>query len=360
MKKPFRPCFLPIEIPTDDLIGTMKLETEARVKIERYNSVLERSPIRDEIFLMFSLDESLQSTRIEGTQTTFDEVLSSEITGDTKVDVVEVLNYMEALHQGEKLLNNLPISTRMLLALHKTILSNSRGENRNPGEYRKIQNFIGISSKIEDAVYIPPEANLLSDYISNLENYINNDEMDDKLGYLVKAAIIHAQFESVHPFLDGNGRMGRILIVLYLLSKKIINKPTFFISQELEKNKYKYYALLNNLRNDNPRWKEWITFFLQASIDQAEYYIIKLEKIEDLYSEMLKIAEKNNVRTDLIKYIFKAPVFDISTVQQKLGISYNTVRNNVNKLIEVGKIYQDDRKRNKTYRFYDLLDIMRR
>jgi len=343
----------------EELIDIMKLETEARVKIERYNSVLERSPIRDEIFLMFSLDESLQSTRIEGTQTTFDEVISAEVTGDKKVDVIEVLNYMEALHQGEKLLNSLPISTRVLLAMHKIILSNSRGESRNPGEYRKIQNFIGATTKIEDAVYIPPEANLIPDYITNLENYINNDDMDDNHGYLVKAAIIHAQFETIHPFLDGNGRMGRILIVLYLLSKGIISKPTFFISQELEKNKFKYYSLLNNLRSDNPKWVEWIKFFMHASIKQAEFYISKLERIENLYSEMLKIAEENNIRTDLVRYIFKAPVFDIKTVQGELGISYNAVKNNVSKLIEVGKIYPDDKRRNKTYRFYDLLDIMR-
>ncbi len=360
MKKPFCPKYLPVTLPTEELIELMKLETEARVKIERYNSILERSPIRDEIFLMFSLDESLQSTRIEGTQTTFDEVLASEITGDKKVDVIEVENYMDALNQGERLLKDLPISTRVLLALHRIILSNARGENRNPGEYRKIQNFIGATSRIEEAVYIPPEAHLISEYISNLEKYINDDEMDNNSGYLVKAAIIHAQFETIHPFLDGNGRMGRILIVLYLLSKGIISKPTFFISQELEKNKFKYYALLNNLRNDNPKWNEWIKFFLNASINQADYYVYKLESIELLYSEMLEVAKNNNVRTDLVKYIFQAPVFDIKSVQNVLGISYNAVRNNVNKLIESGKIYPDDKKRNKAYRFYDLLDIMRR
>ena len=359
MKKPFHPKYLPITLPTDSLIEIMKIETEARVKIERYNSILERSPIKEEIFLMFSLDESLQSTRIEGTQATFDEVISSEITGDKRVDIIEVRNYMEALEQGVQLLDVLPISTRLLLSLHKIILENARGENRNPGEYRKIQNFIGPTSKIEDASYIPPEANLLPDYITNLEKYINNDSMDDKLGYLVKAAIIHAQFESIHPFLDGNGRMGRILIILYLLNKDVISKPTFFISQELEKNKYKYYGLLNNLRSESPRWDEWIKFFLNCSTSQAEYYVKKLKKIEALYDEMIKISEKYNIRTDLIKYVFKFPVFDIVSIQKELGISYNTGRNNVNKLIQSGKIYPDDKKRNKTYRFYDLLDIMR-
>lgn len=360
MKKPYHPSYLPIQLRLEDLLELMKLETEARVKIERYNSILERSPIRDEIFFMFSLDESLQSTRIEGTQTTFDEVLASEITNNKKVDIIEVLNYMEALEQGELLLESLPISTRVLLSLHKIILANSRGENRNPGEYRKVQNFIGPTSRIEDATYIPPEAHLLPEYISNLEKYINDDEIDKNIGYIMKAAIIHGHFETIHPFLDGNGRIGRILIVLYLLSKGVISKPTFFISQILERNKYKYYTLLNNLRNDNPKWMEWIRFFIDASIEQAEYYVNKLEKIEELYRDMLKVAEKYTIRTDIIRYIFKHPVFDITSVQRELGVSYNAVRSNVNKLVEGGKIYPDDKKRNKTYRFYDLLDIMRK
>lgn len=359
MKKPFHPEFLPIRIQTDDLIELLKYETEARVKIERYNSILERSPIKEEILLMFSLDESLQSTRIEGTQATFDEVISSEITGNKNVDVIEVENYLNALNQGVDLINYLPISTRLILQLHKTILENARGANRSPGEYRKIQNFIGPTTKIEDATYIPPESNLILDYMTNLENFINNDEIDEKLGYLIKTAIIHAQFESIHPFLDGNGRIGRILIILYLINKRVIRKPIFFISQTLERNKYKYYSLLNNLRTEHPKWVDWIKFFLKSSITQAEYYVLKLEKIESLYNEMLKIAETHHIRTDIIRFIFTTPIFNIGLAQEKLGISNNTVRNNVIKLIDSGKIYADDKKRNKTYRFYDLLDIMR-
>lgn len=360
MKKPFRPRLLPINLSAEDIIDIMKLETEARVKIERYNSILERSPIKEEIFLIFSLDESLQSTRIEGTQATFDEVISSEISGEKGNDVIEVLNYMTALGKGVELLKVLPISTRLILELHKILLKDARGESRNPGEYRKVQNFIGPTSKIEDATYIPPEANLIPEYMSNLEKYINDDNMDKNSGYLMKTAIIHAQFETIHPFLDGNGRMGRILIILYLLSKNVISKPTFFISQELEKNKFKYYALLNNLRSESPKWIEWINFFLEASISQADYYVNKLERIEALYEDLVRISNDYNVRADLVKFIFKHPVFDIKTVQYNLGISYNTARNNVEKLIKSGRIYPDDKKRNKTYRFYDLLDIMRK
>lgn len=358
MKQPFKPNQLPITISDIDKIALLRIETDARVKIQKYNSLLERSPIKDEIFVIFSIDESLQSTKIEGTQATFDQVVSSEVTGNRNTDVQEVYNYLEALLTGERLLKTLPICTKLILQLHKIILNNARGANRNPGSYRKTQNFIGPTNKIEDATYIPPEAHLLSEYMSNLEKYINEDNDNENLGYLAKAAIVHGQFETIHPFLDGNGRIGRILIILYLLDKKVIERPTFFISQELEKNKFKYYTLLNGLRNDNPKWVDWIKFFLNSSIKQADYYIDKLERIESLYKELLQLAEKDKIRMDMIKYIFRDPVFSIKKVKENLGISDNTVRNNLNKLIEAGKIYPDDKKRNTIYRFYDLLDII--
>lgn len=358
MKKPFKPDLLPINLQSEEIIEILKLEIEARVKIERYSQMLNNSVIQQEILIMFSMDESIQSTKIEGTQATFDEVMESEVTGEKKRDVQEVLNYLEALSLGSELLGRLPLSTRLFLKLHEIILRDSRGQNRSPGEYRKIQNFIGPTSKIEDASYIPPEPNEINKYVSNLEEYMN-DNLPDLLGPIARAAVIHAQFETIHPFLDGNGRLGRILIILYLLDQKLIKTPSFFISQQLEKNKYKYYSLLNNLRSSNPKWKEWILFFLNSSISQADYYIDKLQKIEALYTEMTEYAEQNNIRIELVRYIFRKPTFTAKDVQDTLGISYNTARNNISKLLESGKIYVDDRKRNKIYRFYDLMDIVR-
>lgn len=358
MKQPFRPNKLPITLTNESKIELLRLETDARVKIQKYNSLLERSPIKDELFMLFSIDESLQSTRIEGTQATFDQVMSSEATGNRNTDEQEVHNYLEALEIGERLLKTLPICTKLILQLHRVILNNARGANRNPGSYRKTQNFIGPTNRIEDASYIPPEAHLLSEYMSNLEKYINEDDDSENLGYLIKAAIIHGQFETIHPFLDGNGRIGRILMILYLLDKKVIDRPTFFISQELEKNKFKYYTLLNGLRNEYPKWVDWIRFFLISSMKQADYYIDKLVRIETLYNDLLKVSEKDKIRIDLIKFIFKYPVFTIKKAKENLFISDNAVRNNINKLISAGKIYPDDKKRNILYRFYDLMDIL--
>lgn len=199
MNKPFTPSLLPIELSMEDSIEILKLEAEARVKIERYTQMLDNSIIQKEILTMFSLEESIQSTKIEGTQATYDQVMESEMTGTKKRDVQEVLNYLEALNLGAELLKTLPLSTRLILTLHSTILQGSRGQNPSPGEYRKVQNFIGPNNKIEDASYIPPEPQKINEYISNLERYMNN-EMTDNMGPIARAAIIHAQFETIIPF----------------------------------------------------------------------------------------------------------------------------------------------------------------
>jgi Fic family protein len=168
----------------------------------------------------------------------------------------------------------------------------------------------------------------------------------------------HAQFETIHPFLDGNGRLGRILIILILLDKGVITQPAFFISEELEKNKHRYYGLLNNLRTAKPRWRDWLEFFVIAADNQATKNIEKLQKIEALYDSLLQYAIKNNIREDIIRFIFHKPVFTINEVATALGISYNTVNTHVNRLAAANEVFPDDRRRNRIFRFYDIIDIL--
>ena len=357
MNKPFEPDFLPIKLTEREIIDILKLEVKAANKIASFSSVLERSPIKRELLMLFSMNESIQSTRIEGTQTSFTDVMEAEVTGERNKDIVEVVNYFDALKQAEELLKRIPICTRMFYELHKTLLEGSRGRHRSPGEYRKIQNFIGPTSNIKDATYIPPSPDLVHRYMENLEKYIN-DEYEDDFGYITRAGIIHGQFETIHPFLDGNGRMGRILIIIYLLDKKVISAPAFFVSEELEKSKHKYYALLNGLRHDRPKWKEWLMFFLEASIKQADKYVDKLVAVESLFNDLTDFAKHENIREDIIRFIFNKPVFTIKNVKNELDISYNTASKYVNKLEQAGKIYGDDKKRNRTFRFYDLIEML--
>ncbi len=284
------------------------------------------------------------------------------------------MNYSDALRAGEYLLSRLSISTRLIKELHKILLQGDvRGKSRTPGEFRKIQNFIGPSGcTIETASYVPPEPQKVNEYMSNLENYIN-DPRDD-LNDIIRVAIIHAQFETIHPFLDGNGRIGRILIPLYLYDKKIIQKPVFFLSESLEKDKFKYYRLLNDIRVINTdseaglnlardRWSEWIKFFINAVIMQSKKNIDLIEDIDNLYditiNESKNLISSNKI-IDIIRFMFERPIFTKKMLMNSLDIPSSTLSNYLNKLEEARIIYSDDRKRNKKYYFYSLLELLRR
>ena len=356
--KPFCPKMLPINLSDKDLLSLYKKALKANKKLTEFSVLLEKNYISDKLMFLFSLNESVQSTRIEGTQATFNSVVEAQASEKYDKDTKEVLNYLEALNIGAELLKSLPISTRLILKLHEIILKDGKGKDRNPGAYRKTQNWIGPTSRIEDATYIPPSADQLEGYISNLEKYIN-DEIADDIDPIIKIAVIHAQFETIHPFLDGNGRVGRVLIMLYLLDKKVISKPTFFVSEELESNKFKYYTMLNNLRNKNPKWKEWIEFFLTAVITQADKNIEKLRKIELLYNELKDFCDENNIKIAFLNYIFSSPVFTIKKVSENLEVSYTAAKSNVLKLCKSGKIFADDKRRNKLFFFTDLMDILK-
>lgn len=358
MKKPFSPQILPLSLENDIKLKTIQKLIDARLKIKEFDILLEKSPVGEIALNLFSLNESIQSTKIEGTQATFSDVIESKVTGAKSEDLQEVQNYIEALEIGQSLLKSIPISTRMFHTLHEVLLKNSRGSNRSPGEYRKIQNFIGPNEKIEDATYIPPEPQNIDNLMSNLEYYVNSDDCNT-LDPLIKAAIIHAQFETIHPYLDGNGRLGRVLLMLYLLETKVISKPSFFISEELEKNKFKYYALLNNLRTDNPKWLDWLEFFLDSAIKQADKYLNKLKAIDEYYSKVINFAADNNIHINYVNIMFEKIIFTSKEFEGKIDASYNTINKNINKLVQANFLYVDDRKRNRVYRAYDLLDILR-
>ena len=359
MKQPYNPQELPINIKNEEIIKLLHLENVAIKKISKFNTMLENSLIRERALSLFTMHESVQSTRIEGTQASFSEVIESDVTGYKNTDIMEVLNYQLALEKGQEILKTMPISTRMFHELHLILMRNVRGGNRNPGHYRDNQNFIGRTNNIKDATYIPPIASLVNQYMSNLERYIN-DEIVDSLGVLSRAAIIHAQFETIHPYYDGNGRLGRILIILYLLNKDVIQSINFFMSRELEKNKYQYYALLNGIRdNANPKWFAWVEFFIKCASNQADYYIDKLKRIEEVHGKLLRDTEDNKIKTSVAAAICTNPVFTINMIKGAANVSYETARKSILKLVELGHIYPDEKKRNKIYRHYELLDILR-
>ncbi|TDX43018.1 Fic family protein [Orenia marismortui] len=358
--------FKPLELPIEDHIRPLEFYNElisANTNVGKFQVMLKKSKINEDFLITpLSLQEALQSTKIEGTQVTFDEVLEFDIDKKEKNDdAQEVLNYYEALQYGKQALSRLPISTRMFKELHQILLSGGvRGESRAPGEYRSIQNFIGPEGcTIKTATFVPPEPQAVNFCMSNLEKYIN--EPKDDLHPLVRIAIIHAQFETIHPFLDGNGRIGRILIPLYLYDVELIDSPNLFISETLEKDKHKYYRLLNGTRKEEG-WNEWIKFFLESVNKQALKNINIVDEIDNLYEKDLEktmsLINSTNV-VDLIKSMFQRPIFDVKTISSIAGIPDTTCRRYLSILEEERIIYSDNKMRNRKYYYYNLLDLLR-
>lgn len=361
--KPFVPFMLPLKEEIVDQMEFLHELIEANKSIVEYQTMLKNSKLNPQFLLRpMMLKEAVQSTKIEGTHVTLDEVMEAEAqTKKANKDAQEALNYYEALMQGMDALKNIPISTRLFKLMHKILLSNDvRGSSRAPGEFRKIQNFLGPEGcTMETATYIPPEPQYVYEYMSNLEKYINDPQ--DRYNELIRVAIIHAQFETIHPFLDGNGRIGRILIPLYLYNKGVIDYPNFFISDVLERDKHKYYRYLNDTRYKGD-WTQWIKFFLECIHIQAKKNVRLIEEVNELYeNELTKastIINSSNV-LNIMNVMFQRPIFTSKTLSSLTGLPEGTIRRYLNRLEEERIIFSDGKTRFKTYYYYNLLDKLR-
>lgn len=361
---------LPPVLPTENMVEIYKLLSNVNLKIGTMRSDFAHSIVASSLVSIFSLNESVQSTKIEGTQVTFLEMI--EPTNKKGWEQQEVLNYKHALDCGVELIKNgMPFCTRLIQDLHKILMTNARGTNSAGGEYRKIQNFIGPDNKIEHAVYVPIKASDIPLYMQNLEYFMNESAhssfkkyngtegiiLGEKIEPLIKIAIMHAQFESIHPFLDGNGRLGRILIALMAMKYGLVDFPVFLVSEELEKERSRYYVLLNGVRGDNPDWYSWIKFFLECSDRVASKLIVKMKEAELLAKDGL---DKCRLETEknVWMHTFQRPFCKVSDIDSSVG-SEITVRKALKSLAEKGLLFVDnDVKRNKVYRNYDLLRIL--
>lgn len=368
---------LPPKVTVVQALQLYKKVAIIKSSIGKLNSELGHSMVNSQLIQMLTLKESVQSTRIEGTQVTFADMIEDATKKNKSNEVVEVDNYMEALSEGIELIQSgVPISSRLIKQLHKVLMGkNTRGTTSSSGEYRSIQNFLGPTNSIEDAVYIPIGANEIGDYMTNLEYFINTEKhqsfekqidpdievlLDETSDPLIKTAIMHAQFESIHPFLDGNGRMGRILIVLSTMQDGLIDKPDFFVSEELEKERLRYYNLLNGVRGKNPDWFSWIEFFLDACQRMATSLLNRLESINELATSGAKrINSDRNVINQIWVMTFLKPYLTVSEVAKHLDIAVSTARRDLNTLVELKLIDVDNSKRkNKVYVNYDLLRLL--
>lgn len=365
---------LPVSVKTEQAAEIFMRLSTVSSKISRLDEKFKHSIVKGDLVNTMALKESVQSTRIEGTQVTFTDMVNETHKLEQKQEHIEVLNYRKALAIGqERIRNGYPITTRLVLDLHKILMDGARGANTNSGEFRKVPNWIGPTKRYEDAVYIPIDAGEIENYMMNWETYINKHPygekmdldhlseeefvLDENVHPLLKVAILHAQFESIHPFLDGNGRLGRIMIALFMMQSEQVSSPIFFVSEELEKQRAKYYHLLNRTRGNNPDWYSWLIFFIDASERMAEKLSILLDQANELAQKGIGKCE---LHTEQLIYImtFQFPNTTAAEVAKHAKVAPTTARRALNSLVQKGLLFKDpSQKRNVEYFNYDVLEL---
>ena len=357
--------FIPSEINEDWVWNDSELNmllSKASLELGNLNGYASQIPNIDIYIQMHVKVEANKSSRIEGTRTTIDEDLSDvlDINPEKRDDWQEVKNYVEAVNYGFKRINEIPISNRLIKELHAILLKNVRGEHKNPGEYRKSQNWIG-GSRPGNAVYVPPIPSKLMECLSDLEKFINNNKINTP--GLIKIAIIHYQFESIHPFLDGNGRTGRIIIPLYMMERGLINKPYFYISDYIEKNKNAYYDFLSRVRTNNDMIS-WIKFFLECVIETAKNARIKFESVVNFTNEMNEVILKLPVKAEnakkVIDVLYQEPIINRKMIQQRTLLKDTDLKSVVNALVKEGLLVETTGfNRNQIFSFQKYIDLFK-
>ncbi|MCQ2411369.1 MAG: Fic family protein [Sphaerochaetaceae bacterium] len=359
----FRPAALPPEPPIAIDMDLFEKVIDASVNIKILESLSPRIPNMDLFLSMYVRKEALLSSQIEGTQCSLDDVLNPLIDVNTNLDVSDVVNYIKATEYGMERLKTLPLCNRLLKEVHGVLLQGVRGQEKSPGEFRYTQNWIGgQGSTIRNARFVPPNPVDMVQAISDLEKFINTNA---EFHPLIAAALIHYQFETIHPFLDGNGRVGRLLMTLYLMDRKVISAPVLYLSYYLKMNRIEYYDRMEEVRRTGD-YEQWIRFFLDAVRESAADAITTIEQLSDLHArDVKKLADLSNRQKTTVTAVFelleKTPIIDIRKTSETLGLSYNTVANAVSILIDKG-ILQLSSKTGKTriYCYEDYLSILRR
>lgn len=340
-----------------------KLLAEANRLIGELNAFSQIIPDVDFFITMHILKEATTSSRIEGTKTNMEEALVKEedINPEKRDDWAEVQNYIKAINTSIKELEKLPISNRLIKSTHKIILAGVRGKHKIPGEFRTSQNWIGAT--IKDAIFIPPHHSEVIELMSDLEKFINEEEYH--VPHLIKIAIVHYQFETIHPFLDGNGRLGRLLITLYLVSNNVLKKPSLYLSDFFEKNKGYYYDNLMTVRITS-NLTQWIKFFLVGVIETSKESIQVFKDIIALKSDietnrLPTLGSKIENAQILINQLFQIPITDSKQVSELLKISPSTANRLINNLIKLNILTElTGYKRNRKFMFEEYFRIFHR
>ena len=357
--------FVPAKLPPSPTIELDKEMIDLLVKANKQIALLEgisnHIPNIDLFISMYVRKEALMSSQIEGTQATLEDVLDPSLEENTNRPVGDVINYIKATDYAISKLKKLPLCNRLIKEAHKVLLSGVRGENKSPGEFRHSQNWIGATGcTLQNARSVPPSVEDMIEAMTDLEKYINDD---DDLDILIRAGLIHYQFETIHPFLDGNGRIGRLLITLFLMDKKILSTPALYISYFLKKNRIEYYDRMNEVRIKG-NYEQWIKFFLEAVYESAKDAADTIDTLTTLHDTNIKQLEtlgrrsKNAIK--LFEYLESNPIIDIQKTSKDLNIAFNTVSSVVNDLCKIGILKQTStQSRNRTFAYSEYLNILK-
>lgn len=327
------------------------------------NAFSQLVPDVDFFIRMHITKEATTSSRIEGTRTNMEEALIGEqdVDPEKRNDWQEVQNYIRAINYSISRLENIPLSNRLLRETHKVLMEGVRGKHKRPGEFRTSQNWIGVSLK--HATFIPPYHEYVSDLMSDLEKFIHNEEV--RVPHLIRIGIIHYQFETIHPFLDGNGRLGRLLIALYLANFALLHKPSLYLSDFFERNKGDYYDNLTAVRTKNDL-SGWLRFFLfgvqetaQRSIEVFRAILALKERIEREIMPLYHVRRQQNARL-LMQALYQNPVVNIKQVRDLLGVQTNTASSLIADFVKHGLLMElTGHKRNRLFIFADYVQLFK-
>jgi len=351
------PDLLPPEIAwTPTLVRVL---SDADRLIGRLAGEAGRLPNPHLLIRLFVRREAVLSSRIEGTRATLGELLAAEAGATldrSPSDLKEVANYVAALEYGVKRLRTLPLSLRLTRELHAKLMAGVRGDSATPGEFRRTQNWIGPpGATLANATYVPPPPDTLMECMGAWEKFLH----DRSLPVLIQAALMHVQFEAIHPFLDGNGRVGRLLITLFMVEREVLPTPLLYLSAFFEANRAEYYDRLQGV-HAHSEWAEWLAYFLNGVARQSEDALGRAERINALTSRWrAKMAGASAVALKLVDVIAQNPYCTVRLVQQRLGVAFTTAQRAVDKLRSAGILrLVNQAKRDRIYCATALLDIL--
>ena len=353
-------AFIPVPLPPTIALDPerSRLLTQATLALGRLDGATQIIPDPDLFVGMYVNREAVLSSQIEGTKASLIDLLAFKVEADYEypLDVEEVVNYVRAMNYGLQRLPDCPLSLHLIKEIHAELMRGVRGQHRDPGEFRRSQNWIGPGgSTIASATYVPPPPHLLMEHLGDLEKFMHDEELPS----LLRAGIAHAQFETIHPFLDGNGRIGRLLITFMLCHEGVLHRPLLYLSTYLRRHRAEYYDRLQAVRVDG-RWEEWIDFFLRGIAETAEEAWRTARAILDLQSAHRRLILEQGGRGShnmlrVHDLLWRQPIVTVPFLSRELQLTFAGVNNVVERLVEAGVLTETTgyrRNRRFVYREY--------